>query len=104
MSYNHAFKIMERFPDLYQADKQDVENSYKTLLGFNYTSKGIGQRPEILRNSSLTLENRFKTMQECGCTNIDILTLTKYVTVMNKSVAMLKCKYFLISANCFVAP
>lgn len=86
---------MERFPDLHQADKQDVENSFKTLLGLNYTNICIGQRPEILRNSQLTLENRFNTLKECGCTNIDIHTLTKYVTVMNKSVTLLKCKYFL---------
>lgn len=85
---------MERFPDLYQADKKDMESSYRTLLELNFTKNCLRERPEILRNSSLTLMNRFKCLQECGCTNIDISTLTKYVIVMNKSVSLLKCKYF----------
>lgn len=86
---------MEKYPDLYQTDKNNVESSYRTLMTLNYTSSCIRERPEILRNSPLTLENRFKVLQECGCTNIDIMTLSKYVTVMNKSVSLLKCKYFL---------
>lgn len=94
LPYLASLKIMEQFPDLYQADKKDVESSYRTLLSLNYTNKCLRERPEILRNSSLTLVNRFKTLEECGCTNIDISTLTKYVIIMNKSVAMLKCKYF----------
>lgn len=93
LPYQPTLKIVQQLPDVYKGDHKDVESTHKTLLELQFTPNCIRERPEILRTSSLTLENRYKTLQECGSTNIDIMTLSKYVIIMNRSVTLLKGEY-----------
>lgn len=60
------------------------------LRKFNFSLDDVLKKPMILYTNELTLENRYSVLKECGFEIITISLLSKYVAVMNRSVATLK--------------
>lgn len=77
---------MEKHPELKTIRQREIQNSSETLKSLNFTIDDILLKPMILYYNTTTLENRHEVMRECGFHAISITLLSKYITVMNKTV------------------
>ncbi|XP_037945648.1 transcription termination factor 5, mitochondrial [Teleopsis dalmanni] len=82
--------ILEKYPELKSAKRKDVINSANALKAHNYTIADILAKPMILHYNATTIENRYSVLTECGFSSINISILSKYVTIMNKRLSVLK--------------
>lgn len=82
--------ILDKYPELKAIKRQDAVNTAKVLKRLNFDVENILQKPVVLHQNALTLENRYEVLHECGFQPITLLLLSKFVTVVNKAVSMLK--------------
>ncbi|XP_018803698.1 PREDICTED: uncharacterized protein LOC108978059 [Bactrocera latifrons] len=82
--------ILIKYPELKAIKRQDAINTVKALKQMNFDVETILQKPVVLHQNALTLENRYEVLHECGFQPITLILLSKFVTVINKTVSMLK--------------
>ncbi|XP_050317017.1 transcription termination factor 5, mitochondrial [Bactrocera neohumeralis] len=82
--------ILIKYPELKTIKRQDAVNTVKVLKMMNFDVETILQKPVVLHQNALTLENRYEVLHECGFQPITLILLSKFVTVINKTVSMLK--------------
>ncbi|XP_011197051.1 transcription termination factor 5, mitochondrial [Zeugodacus cucurbitae] len=82
--------VLDKYPELRAIKKQDAVNTAKALKRLNFDAENILQKPLVLHQNALTVENRYEVLHECGFRPITLLLLSKFVTVINKTVSMLK--------------
>ncbi|XP_014088717.2 transcription termination factor 5, mitochondrial [Bactrocera oleae] len=82
--------VLVKYPELKAIKRQDAVNTVKTLKMLNFDVETILQKPVVLHQNALTLENRYEVLYECGFQPITLILLSKFVTVINKTVSMLK--------------
>ncbi|XP_054745707.1 transcription termination factor 5, mitochondrial [Anastrepha obliqua] len=82
--------VLEQHPELKTVKRQDAANTVNALKKLNFDIEAIITKPLILCQNALTIENRYEVLHECGFQPITLTMLTKFVTVINKTVSMLK--------------
>lgn len=70
--------------------RQDAVNTANALKRLNFDVATILKKPLMLYQNALTVENRYEVLHECGFQPISLVLLSKYVTVLNKTVSGLK--------------
>ncbi|KAI8045147.1 transcription termination factor 5, mitochondrial [Drosophila gunungcola] len=94
-NYKAWATALEKHPELKTVKRKDLLNSYDTLKDLKYSVEDILGRPMIIYYGASTLANRHSVLQECGFHNVTIQTLAKYVTVVNKSIEVLKAHNYI---------
>ncbi|XP_017114021.1 transcription termination factor 5, mitochondrial [Drosophila elegans] len=94
-NYKAWATALEKHPELKTVKRKDLLNSYDTLKDLKYSVDDILGRPMIIYYGATTLANRHSVLQECGFHNVTIQTLAKYVTVVNKSIEVLKAQNYI---------
>ncbi|KAH8288557.1 hypothetical protein KR054_005432 [Drosophila jambulina] len=95
INYRAWVAALEKHPELKTVKRKDLLNSYETLKSLDYSVDDIITKPMIIYYGATTLANRHSVLEECGFQNITIPTLSKYVTVVNKSIEILKAHTYI---------
>ncbi|XP_036342585.1 transcription termination factor 5, mitochondrial-like [Rhagoletis pomonella] len=82
--------VLEKHPELKTVKRQDAVNTANALKRLNFDVETILTKPLMLYQNALTVENRYQVLHECGFKPITLVLLSKYITVLNKTVSMLK--------------
>lgn len=94
-NYRAWAAALEKHPELKTVKRKDLLNSYDTLKSLAYSVDDIISKPMIIYYGATTLANRHSVLEECGFQNVTIPTLSKYVTVVNKSIEVLKAHIYI---------
>uniref|UniRef100_A0A1A9X216 Transcription termination factor 5, mitochondrial n=1 Tax=Glossina brevipalpis TaxID=37001 RepID=A0A1A9X216_9MUSC len=82
--------ILKKYPNLKSMKQKDVLSTVEVLKKLNYNVDDIILKPIILTIGEHSVENRYHILKECGCNNVTISLLSRYIVAMNKNVATLK--------------
>lgn len=89
-SSKHWSEALTNNKKLYTVKREHLVSSAETLKSLNYSIKEILDKPMLLYQNALTIQNRYNVYQECGCKTVSLNLLCKFVTVMNRKVSSLK--------------
>ncbi|XP_077289811.1 uncharacterized protein LOC143913720 [Arctopsyche grandis] len=82
-----TFKVksmMLQFPTIRNISEEQVDSAIQTLANFGIGKDCLLKNPKIFNIHFFTLKMRLFVLMECGFTNIDLPTLSKYITFINK--------------------
>ncbi|CAD6991676.1 transcription termination factor 5, mitochondrial [Ceratitis capitata] len=89
-TYHKWNAVLAKNPELKSIKRQDAVNTANSLMKLNFDAEDIISKPLVLYQNALTVKNRYEVLDECGFKPVTLLIISKYVTVINKSVSMLK--------------
>ncbi|XP_055850271.1 transcription termination factor 5, mitochondrial [Episyrphus balteatus] len=88
-------EALTKHKELQTVKREHLVSSAETLKSLNYTIREILDKPMLLYQNTLTIQNRHNVLKECGCETISLNLLFKFVTVMNRDISTLKSQRFL---------
>lgn len=88
-------EALSKNKELYTVKREQIISSAETLKSMNYTVQEILDKPMLLYQNTLTIQNRYNVLQECGCQAITLNYLCKFVTIMNRDISTLKSQRIL---------
>ncbi|XP_055903287.1 transcription termination factor 5, mitochondrial [Eupeodes corollae] len=94
-SHKYWSDALQKNTQLYTVKREQLISSAETLKSLNFTVNDILDKPMILYQNTLTLQNRYNVLNECGCEAISLKLLFKFVTIMNRNISTLKSQLFL---------